>query len=43
MYKMGYRVLDLGHLIKDYDFYKKSSNMTEQEWQKQRELFFAKD
>lgn len=31
-YKKGYRVLDMGHLIKNYDFYKKSLYMTEKEF-----------
>ncbi len=43
MYKLGYRVLDLGHLIKDYDFYKKSKSMTSDEWNKSRSVFFKKD
>ena len=43
MYKMGYRVLDLGHLIKDYDFYRKSKTMTEADWDMQRKIFFHKD
>ena len=43
MYKQGYRVLDLGHLIKDYDFYKKSISMTKQEFSNARKTFFGKD
>lgn len=43
LFKKGYRVLDLGHVIKDYDFYKKSSAMTKEEWEKCREKFFSKD
>ena len=43
MYHQGYRVLDIGHLIKDYDFYKKSFNMSAQEWGNSRMAFFGKD
>ena len=43
MYQLGYRVLDLGHLIKDYDFYMKSSTMTKEEWNSARAVFFKKD
>lgn len=31
-FKIGYRVLDLGHLIKDYDFYKRRYEMTQKEF-----------
>ena len=43
MYNAGYRTLDLGHTIKDYDLYKKSSKMTQHELDKNRLLFFYKD
>ena len=43
MYQKGYRVLDLKHLIKDYDFYKKSFSRTEEEWNEERKVFFHKD
>lgn len=43
MYKLGYRVLDLGHLIKDYDFYKKSSSVNDFERNNMREAFFMAD
>lgn len=29
-FKMGYRVLDIGHAIKDYDYYKKQIQLNEQ-------------
>lgn len=32
MYKQGYRVLDMGHLIKNYDFYQKRNEMTEKDF-----------
>ena len=43
MYKKGYRVLDLGHIIKDYDFYKKSTKMTGKQIDGYRSTFFNKD
>nr|WP_241993677.1 GT-D fold domain-containing glycosyltransferase [Helicobacter sp. MIT 05-5293] len=39
MFKKGYRVLDLGHAIKDYDAYKRNIPMTNEEMVK----FFAPD
>ena len=30
LFKKGFRVLDLGHIMKDYDWYKKSINRTNQ-------------
>lgn len=43
MFKQGYRVLDFGHLIKDYNFYKKSKSMTDEEWKHHRKVFFGRD
>ncbi len=43
MYKAGYRVLDLGHIIKDYDFYKKTENKSQDYYNKCRKKFFDKD
>ncbi len=43
MFKKGYRVLDLGHLVKDYDFYRKLLEMTKEEFDAARSKFFGKD
>lgn len=42
-YKKGYRVLDLGHLIKNYDFYKKKKNMSESDYRKNFKNFMKPD
>ena len=43
MYQAGYRVLDLGHLIKDYNFYQKAQNMSKEAIEKERLKFFLPD
>lgn len=39
----GYRVLDLGHLIKDYDYYQKTKRLSNFELKNIFETFFAPD
>lgn len=39
----GYRVLDMGHLIKNYDFYKRYPQMSEKEFCREFKSFFKPD
>ncbi len=42
-YKSGYRVLDMGHLIKNYDFYKKRDLMSVKEFKNNFRTFMKPD
>ncbi|MBE7710884.1 MAG: DUF1792 domain-containing protein [Cyanobacteria bacterium SIG31] len=42
-FSKGYRVLDLGHIIKDFDAYNKAINMTEYEVRECLKIFFDSD
>ena len=42
-FKVGYRVLDLGHLIKNYDFYQRRNEMTVDEFYQEFTTFCAPD
>lgn len=42
-FNAGYRVLDMGHLIKNYDFYKRYPEMTEQEFYNEFKAFYKPD